>query len=101
MCEAPNKISQGPQQITTGQWWASYFYKVATLLYFRYLLKKLATFDPLPIFNCNGSATVTSYRFLNVTKLLLVTTKSNELRNGTLTPLHIIIGGWSAIPLLW
>ncbi len=43
------------------QWWASYFHKVTELLYFRYYWKKLATFNPLPIFPSNGSVTVTSY----------------------------------------
>jgi hypothetical protein len=33
---------------------------VTDLLYFRYLHKKLATFNPLPIFPCNGSVTITS-----------------------------------------
>ncbi len=43
------------------QWWASYFHKVTELLYFRYWWKKLATFNLLPTFYCNGSVTVTSY----------------------------------------
>jgi hypothetical protein len=40
------------------QWWASYFYKVTVLLYFCYWWKKLATFNPLPIF---PPATVTTH----------------------------------------
>jgi hypothetical protein len=31
------------------------------LLYLRHWLKKLATFNPLHIFPCNGSVTVSSY----------------------------------------
>ncbi len=49
--------------VTSQQWWASYFHKVTELLYFRYWWKKLATFNPLPIFPCNGSVTVTRYWF--------------------------------------
>ncbi len=63
--------------VHTSQWWASYFHKVTELLYFRYWWKKLATFNPLPTFYCNGSVTVTSYWFLSVTKALLITTKCN------------------------
>ncbi len=43
------------------QWWASYVHKVTELLYFRYCWKKLATFNPLPIFPSNCSVTNTSY----------------------------------------
>jgi hypothetical protein len=41
------------------------------------LLKETVTLNPLPIFPCNGSVTVTSY-CLKVTKSLLVTTKSTS-----------------------
>ncbi len=46
---------------STIQCWASYFHKVTELLYFCYWWKKLATFNPLPIFPVNGSVTVTSF----------------------------------------
>jgi hypothetical protein len=43
------------------RWWASYFHKVTKLLYFRYCSWKLVTLNPVPIFPCNGSVTVTIY----------------------------------------
>jgi hypothetical protein len=52
---------RGLSKVKYKQWWASYFYKVTELIYFHYSYKKLATFNPLPIFPCNGSVTVTSY----------------------------------------
>jgi hypothetical protein len=52
------------------QWWASYYYKVTELLYFRYWLKKLVTFNPLPILACNGSVTVTSYCYFKCNEII-------------------------------
>jgi hypothetical protein len=46
------------------------FLKVTALLYFRYFSKKLVTFNPLLIFSCNGSVTVTSYCFLKSSEIV-------------------------------
>jgi hypothetical protein len=37
------------------------------------------TCNPIPYFKCNGSATVTSYRYLNVTKTSLVTKQTKKV----------------------
>jgi hypothetical protein len=52
------------------QRWASYFYQVAALLFFHYWKKKLATSNPLFVFPCNGSATVTSYCYLKYNEIV-------------------------------
>jgi hypothetical protein len=51
------------------QWWASYFKKVAALLDFRYWYRKEPTFNPSPIFPCNGSVTVTSYSYFKCNEI--------------------------------
>jgi hypothetical protein len=60
VCERYNKKGKR-RAFSNSQWWASYMFKVTELLNFRYWQKKLATFNPLPIFPCKGSVTVTSY----------------------------------------
>jgi hypothetical protein len=65
--EKQKKLRYLPSHITQDQWLASYFGKVTALLYF--VTSKLVTLNPLPIFPCNGSVTVTSYCFF----------KSNEI----------------------
>jgi hypothetical protein len=52
------------------QWWASWFHKVVALLYFCYWKKRLATFNLLPIFHCNGSITVNSYWYFKCNKII-------------------------------
>jgi hypothetical protein len=63
------------------------------LLYFCYWLKKLATFNPKPIFTATVPLQLLVTAILNVTKTLLDTTKSNQLCSETVTPLHFISGG--------
>jgi hypothetical protein len=39
-------------------------------MYFRYWLKKLATFNLLPFFSCNGSVSVTSYCYVKCNEIV-------------------------------
>jgi hypothetical protein len=54
----------------------------------RYLLK-----IRYPILTVTAPVQLIVITFVNVPKLLLVTTKSNKLRSGSITPLHLIIRG--------
>jgi hypothetical protein len=42
-----------------------------------------------PFFYCGGSVAVTSFRYFYIAKSLLVTSKSNWLRSGSVTPLPL------------
>jgi hypothetical protein len=62
-----------------------------TLLYFLYWQKKLATFNPLPIFPCNGSVTITSY-FLKCYEIVTSYYKKvTSYKEETLLRLHLLV----------
>ncbi len=54
------------------------------------LVKKLATFNPLPVFPCRVPLQLLVADILSVRKSLLVTTKCNYLGSRTVIPLHLL-----------
>ncbi len=80
------------------QWWASYFHIVAVVLYFCYCFKKLASFNRLSIFYCNGFVTITSNCRFNCNEIVTSTTKSNQLHSG---PLYHFISSVVGLALLF
>jgi hypothetical protein len=54
-----------------------------------FMVKELATFDPLPVFPCNGSVTVTSYCYFKCKEIVSSYNKNDSLHSGTSTALHL------------